>query len=76
MSLTNATCLHSLCCLFFKGGFLSAIVSIGLLIALALTPHNGKNQTTRMGKCSIQQPCQLSYMKYEIDASSSATQEC
>ncbi|XP_078344718.1 putative Bax inhibitor 1 [Oculina patagonica] len=32
-----------------KGGFLSAIASIGLLIALALTPHDGKNQMKRMG---------------------------
>lgn len=32
-----------------KGGLLSAIVSIGLLIALAVTPYDGKNQTKRMG---------------------------
>ena len=36
--------------LFLKGGFLSAIASIGLLIALAMTPHDGKNQSKRMGK--------------------------
>ena len=33
--------------LFLKGGFLSAIASIGLLIALAMTPHDGKNQSKR-----------------------------
>nr|XP_058956950.1 bax inhibitor 1-like [Pocillopora verrucosa] len=32
-----------------KGGFLSAIASIGLLIALGLTPYDGKNQNKRMG---------------------------
>mmetsp|Transcript_79235 Transcript_79235/g.124972 ORF Transcript_79235/g.124972 Transcript_79235/m.124972 type:complete len:239 (-) Transcript_79235:395-1111(-) len=32
-----------------KGGFLSAIASIGLLIALAMTPRDGKNQSKRMG---------------------------
>lgn len=36
--------------LFLKGGFLSAIASIGLLIALAMTPRDGKNQSKRMGK--------------------------
>ncbi|XP_020612993.1 probable Bax inhibitor 1 [Orbicella faveolata] len=32
-----------------KGGFLSAIVSIGFFIALAMTRHDGKNQAKRMG---------------------------
>lgn len=32
-----------------KGGFLSAIASIGFLIALSLTPYDGKNQTKRFG---------------------------
>ena len=36
--------------LFFKGGFLSAIASIGFLIALSMTPFDGKNQSKRMGK--------------------------
>ena len=41
-----------LLCYLLKGGFLSAIVSLGLLIALAMTPHDGKNQAKRMGKCT------------------------
>lgn len=32
-----------------KGGLLSAVASIGLLIALSLTPYDGKNQTKRVG---------------------------
>jgi len=32
-----------------KGGFLSSIALLGFMIALALTPNNGKNQTTRIG---------------------------
>ncbi|EDO45792.1 predicted protein [Nematostella vectensis] len=32
-----------------KGGFLSGIASLGLLIALAVTPNNGKNQSKRFG---------------------------
>ncbi|XP_015752790.1 PREDICTED: probable Bax inhibitor 1 [Acropora digitifera] len=32
-----------------KGGFLSAIASIGFLIALSMTPFDGKNQSKRMG---------------------------
>lgn len=34
----------------YQGGFLSAIASIGLLIALGLTPYDGKNQNKRMGE--------------------------
>ena len=47
----NVQIINIYCCYLFKGGFLSAIVSIGLLIALAMTPYDGKNQTKRMGKC-------------------------
>lgn len=32
-----------------KGGFLSAIASIGFLVALSMTPYDGKNQSKRMG---------------------------
>nr|QMS47768.1 Bax inhibitor-1-like protein [Fimbriaphyllia ancora] len=32
-----------------KGGFLSFIASLGFLIALRVTPHDGKNQLKRMG---------------------------
>ncbi|XP_044164073.1 probable Bax inhibitor 1 [Acropora muricata] len=32
-----------------KGGFLSAIASIGFLVALSMTPFDGKNQSKRMG---------------------------
>ncbi|XP_031550679.1 probable Bax inhibitor 1 [Actinia tenebrosa] len=32
-----------------KGGILSSVALFGLLIALAFTPHNGKNQTKRVG---------------------------
>ncbi|XP_028402957.1 bax inhibitor 1-like [Dendronephthya gigantea] len=34
---------------FLKGGFLSAIAGIGLLLLLLVTPYNGKNQTKRIG---------------------------
>ena len=34
---------------FLKGGILSALAGIGLLLLLRFTPHNSKNQMTRIG---------------------------
>ncbi|CAB4042723.1 Bax inhibitor 1, partial [Paramuricea clavata] len=34
---------------FLKGGLLSGLAGIGLLLLLAFTPHDGKNQTKRIG---------------------------